>query len=309
MNIKIAAVHMKCVLGNVEENMKTALKYIIDAKEKGAELILFPEFFNTGFAFNTKILEAVKYNDNPQKLLSKWSKEYNIIIGSSYLNYNGLNTLNTFSLTFPNGSVFKHSKDIPTAFEGFCYAPGDEENILETPIGNIGIALCFEQIRYNTLRRMNGKADLILACSCWWSFTQSDGDIYKLNKKSAHIAEAAPVNIAKILSVPVVHSSFNAQFEGINFFDNNIKEKRTILGATQFIDAKGNVLSIKKYNDKPGIIVQNVNYNKNLRNIVDLPQDKYWISEFSPQFNDIFFKLNNVCSEYYEKISKPFYNS
>lgn len=107
MNLKIAAVHMKCILGNVKENMDIALKFIKDAKENGAELILFPEFFTTGFAFSHEILKAVKNNDNPQKLLSKWSKEYNIIIGGSYLNYNGINTLNTFSLTHVGGLLQK----------------------------------------------------------------------------------------------------------------------------------------------------------------------------------------------------------
>ena len=40
-------------------------------------------------------------------------------------------TLNTFSLTFPDGQVFTHSKDIPTIFEHFSYTYGDENNVLE----------------------------------------------------------------------------------------------------------------------------------------------------------------------------------
>ena len=82
--------------------------------------------------------------------------------------------ISTFSLTFPDGQVFTHSKDIPTVFEHFCYTYGDRNNVLETPIGNIGVALCWEQIRYDTVRRMAGKVDLILAGSCWWGWCSDD---------------------------------------------------------------------------------------------------------------------------------------
>ena len=172
--MKIAAVHMDAILADVNANMENVKKRIEEAVKDEAELVLFPEFFTTGFAFTPKLLEAVLKYENPQIKLSKWAKEFNVIIGGSYLQFNGEDTLNTFSLTFPSGEVFTHSKDIPTLIEHFSYTYGDKNNVLETSIGNIGVALCWEQIRYDTIKRMVGKVDLILAGSCWWGFCSDD---------------------------------------------------------------------------------------------------------------------------------------
>jgi|GEM_PF-3452758 len=85
-----------------------------------------------------------------------------------------------------------------TNLEGFCYAPGDEETVLETPIGNIGVAMCWEHIRYNTAKRMLGKVDLVLGGSCWWSFSESEiNDLKireKLNQRNHEIALNAPID-------------------------------------------------------------------------------------------------------------------
>ena len=124
--MKISAVHMDTILADVNANMVIAKRKIQEAVKSGAELVLFPEFFTSGFAFTPKLLDVVLKYENPQIQLSKWSKEFNIIIGGSFLVFNGENTLNTFSLTFPNGEVFTHSKDIPTFFENFSYTYGDK---------------------------------------------------------------------------------------------------------------------------------------------------------------------------------------
>lgn len=63
--MKIAVVHMDAVLGEIDRNLNYARDRIVEAKENGAELILFPEFFTTGYAFSEKLYDAVLNYENP----------------------------------------------------------------------------------------------------------------------------------------------------------------------------------------------------------------------------------------------------
>lgn len=308
MKIKIAAVHMNCILGDVDANMDNAKKIVEEAVNNGAELVLFPEFFTSGFAFNPKILDVVVQYEDPQIKLSKWAQEYNVIIGGSYLKYNGEDTLNTFSLTFPDGQVFTHSKDIPTVYEHFCYNDGDENNVLETPIGNIGVALCWEQIRYNTVRRMAGKVDLVLAGSCWWGFCGDDPKGFEeLSEFHQELAVNAPIDMAKLLHVPVVHASYNASFEGVDFPKGEKQQTRTIMGATQFIDENAQVISRRLYNEPAEIIYSEVQYNTEPKEVTSVEANKYWIPELPELYLLCWDKINPYCEKYYEQIAKPYY--
>ena len=69
--MKISAVHMDTILADVNANMVIAKRKILEAVKSGAELVLFPEFFTSGFAFTPKILDVVVKYENPQIQLSK----------------------------------------------------------------------------------------------------------------------------------------------------------------------------------------------------------------------------------------------
>lgn len=308
--MKIAAVHMDTILGDVNVNMGKAKIYIEEAVKEGAEIIVFPEFFTSGFAFNHKLLDIVCKYDDPQKQLTAWAKEYNIIIGGSYLKFNGQDVLNAFTLTFPSGKIFSHSKDIPTVLEGFCYAPGDEENVLETPIGNIGVAMCWEHIRYNTAKRMLGKVDLVLGGSCWWSFSESEINDLKIrekfNQRNHEIALNAPIDLAKILHVPVVHASHKAKFEDFGFPKGDKLQMREILGAAQIVDDNGKVVKRRMYNEAAGIIISEVDYNTLPKKVEPIDTNDYWIPDMPKPFLKYGWDMNEVFQEYYKKAARPY---
>lgn len=307
--MKIAAVHMDTILGDVEANMKNAKERIKEAKDNNAELIVFPEFFTTGFAFSDKLYDAVLKYENPQKKLNEWAKEFNIIIGGSYLDYKDDDVYNTFTLTFPDGSIFRHCKDIPTIYEHFIYTVGDENKVFETEIGNIGTALCWEQIRYNTYKSMAGKVDFILTGSCWWGFSSNDMEqLQKLNKLSNELAVNAPIELAKRLKVPVIHASHKAEFEGVTFPDKSKKDIRRIYGATQIIDADGKVIVRKNYDDEAGIIIADIEYDINKRPDIKIDTDKYWVPDMPELFLKGWKYMLPKVREYYDKVTKPIYN-
>ena len=56
IKMKIAMAQFDAELFKVQNNQKKAEKYINRAIEEGAEIILFQEFFTTGFAFEQEIV-------------------------------------------------------------------------------------------------------------------------------------------------------------------------------------------------------------------------------------------------------------
>jgi predicted amidohydrolase len=306
--MKVSAVHMCTKLADVTSNLQLAEKYIIKAIAENVELIAFPEFFTTGFAVNPKLIEAIISTESPLEQMKKWAKQYNIIIGGSYLWYDRVaeNVYNTYSLVFPTGEEYHHNKDIPTALENYCYTNGDTISAFETPIGRIGIAMCWEQIRYDTINRMYGKVDLVLAGSCWWNFCEADGsEIYRqLWKVNHQLALEAPITFAKLLGVPVVHGSHKATFKSGSINDFEIIGEREIVGATQIIDKKGNVIKSKMYNETDGIIAAEIEVEK-----VEVErktiENQYWIPKLPSALLRGFEMLNVKCKEYYYNVSLP----
>jgi hypothetical protein len=306
--MKVAAVHMCTKLADVTYNLQLAEKYLVEAVNEKAELIAFPEFFTTGFAVNPKLIEAIIDFQSPLEQMKKWSRQYHIIIGGSYLWYDNRseNVLNTYSLVFPTGEEYHHSKDIPTALENYCYGEGDTISAFETPVGRIGIAMCWEQIRYNTYNRMRGKVDFVLAGSCWWNFCEEDGaDVYKMFWQLNHqLALEAPVEFAKLLQVPVVHASHKAVFESGSITDFHSIGNREIVGATQIITKEGNVINRRLYDETEGILVEEIDTTEN-ETVPQRIQDQYWIPKLPPTLIAGFDSLNEKCKVYYQNVVLP----
>ncbi len=51
--VRIAAVQMQAILGDVEANLAKAEQLAREAFRRGAEWVILPEFFTSGVAFHT----------------------------------------------------------------------------------------------------------------------------------------------------------------------------------------------------------------------------------------------------------------
>lgn len=306
MKLNVAVVNMPTIFADVEENMKQAEVYIRNASEQLSKLIIFPEFFTTGFALNQELIPAILNSDYVEENLKQLSSKYNIGIGGSYLKKDDdkKEIYNIYGLFFPNGECFYHRKDIPTGLENFCYTGGDDISAFDTPLGRIGIAICWEQLRYQTVKRMAGKIDLLVGGSCWWGFVREDGKItydslYDINRI---LAQTAPVNMAKILGVPFVHASHSSKFPGLSILPPQKQCVRDIESNTMIIAADGSIL-LKEHN-RAGCYYQTINSGC-INSNVTTPKDKYWIPDMPEFMIKGFDSLNKKYHEYYIQKIKP----
>jgi predicted amidohydrolase len=303
--MKIAVVNMPTVFGNLKENLLIVKRMTEAAVGDGAEMIIFPEFFTTGFALNPILLQGIRDSNDIMVYMAKLSSEYKVAIGGSYLHYDmdKKNVYNTFGLFLETGEQYFHSKDIPTGIENFCYTDGDEVSSFETPIGRIGIVMCWEQLRWQTVRRMANKVDLLIGGSCWWNFVPEDGEsLYnEVAEVNRHLAEQAPLQISRILGVPFVHASHYGAFPGGILMDPLISCNRKIEGNAIITDASGNMLCNSEGN--PGYFIHDVNLGC-IHDNVFIPEGKVWIPDLPPMMEQGFDMLREHYSQYYENVTR-----
>ena len=167
-NIKVAAAQLSPVFLNKERTVEKACKAILEAGENGANLIVFPEAFISGYPdwvwlipnsngadLNELYLElvenAVSIPDETTNKLCKAAKaaKINVVIGLHERNTETSNASLFNSLLFidDNGLILgKHRKLIPTGGERLIWAQGDGSTIrsYDTSAGKIAGLICWE---------------------------------------------------------------------------------------------------------------------------------------------------------------------
>ena len=63
MTFRVAVLQMRSVNREYERNIKTIIKYMSDAKQNGADILLLPECFITGYDLTIDNASAITEND------------------------------------------------------------------------------------------------------------------------------------------------------------------------------------------------------------------------------------------------------
>jgi len=303
--IKVAAVQMAAELAEPDQNYRHASRLIKEAFKGGAELVLLPEMFNTAVAYHPKMLEALSVSgEKPLRFLSDLAREHDGIIGGSFLQYDGDDVYNTFHLVFPNGERYTHRKDMPTMWENCYYTGGDDDGILNTPIGNIGIVLCWEMIRAQTVKRLIDKVDFVLAASCWWG-TPVDLEQRQLDLRNRNILEQAPITLSQLLGVPVIHASHAGTFDGYRPPEEKELKRRQYLGETKIVDELGRAKCRLRAEDGPGILVSEIELRKNSSR-VDCEQLPFWLPQIPEEIMKAWKEQGEYGRRYYRETTKPY---
>jgi len=165
---KVAAAQIAPVFLNKEKTVEKACEAIAQAGKKGAELIVFPEAFISGYpdwvwlipnshgaALNElyiKLVEnAISVPDGSTEKLCKAARSagINVAIGMHERNSESSNTSLFNSLLFidDQGAIIgKHRKLIPTGGERLIWAQGDGSTLrsYDTSVGKIAGLICWE---------------------------------------------------------------------------------------------------------------------------------------------------------------------
>ncbi|MGC9325085.1 MAG: carbon-nitrogen hydrolase family protein [Desulfomonilia bacterium] len=301
--ITAAAVQMKAELGNVEANLLKADTLIEEATSKGAKIIILPEFFTSAAAFHPRLLEAsLPLVGKAYDLLVGKARAHQVYVGGSYLASRDGEVYNTFVLAMPDGRTATHDKDQPTMWENCYYIGGDDDGILNTPLGPMGAVLCWEFVRNRTVQRLLGKVDLVVGGSCWWTVPSGWPPVYFWNwhnRKNKKLMSTTPATFSRLLGVPVIHAAHAGDFRASMPLLPLAPYSSSYLGETQIVDRTGVILARMKAEEGEGVIAADITIGRVTPSLAH--STTFWIPKLPLLFRVVWAYQNAYGRRYYRK--------
>ncbi|KAA0110799.1 carbon-nitrogen hydrolase family protein [Mycolicibacterium sp. P1-5] len=272
---RVAAVQIEADLGNVDHNLEACERQVDRAASAGATWIALPEFFSTGVAYRTDLsVTAAPVDGEPTKLLRDLARRHGVHIGGSTLvrDADG-HVRNAFLLAAPDGELIgRHDKDLPTMWENALYVGGTDPGRIRAGELTVGIALCWELIRAQTVARLADQVDLVLGGSGWWSIPRWPfmGGAEVRNRRRA---TTAPATFARHVGAPVVHAAHAGAFT-CRFPLLPVTYRGHCEGGAQICDAFGKVLDFKARADGDAFAIADVHAVRSPGSPVS---DRFWL--------------------------------
>jgi len=181
---RIAAIQMASG-PHIEGNLNEAARLIDIAVDRGAQLVAMPEYFAImGMRDEDKVAVREKEGDGPiQNFLSEMAQRHGVWLvgGSVPLQASVDNKVRNSSLVFDDKGRLAARYDKIHLFgfemgnerysEERTIEPGDRVVTVDTPVGRVGLSICYD-LRFPELYRAMGEVDVILVPS---AFTETTG--------------------------------------------------------------------------------------------------------------------------------------
>ena len=160
-------------LAKKEENLKTIEKQASSARRKNVDLLIFPELHLTGYTMQDEVYNLAEPVPGPsERKVEKMAREHGLHIVFGMPEESQVKGVihNSALLVGPKGLVGKYRKiHLPTHTvfeERRYYRPGSVVAVFDTPLGKIGLTICYD-LYFPELTRLEalGGAELIVCIS------------------------------------------------------------------------------------------------------------------------------------------------
>lgn len=171
MKLTISLAQMAFTFGEPQENFQRVRLWPEKAKGAGADLLLFPELWASGYDLENSEEYATPLGEGGFKVMSLLAEEHGLIIGGSLLEQHQGKVYNTFTLYGRDGKLIDHYRKIhlfQLLDEPTWLTAGQEMVLTETPWGKVGLSTCYD-LRYPEMYRAYALAGakLILVVAEW----------------------------------------------------------------------------------------------------------------------------------------------
>jgi predicted amidohydrolase len=172
--MKIAAAQIACTLGDIDANVGKMRDFCARAREAGAELIVFPEMADTGYAMPVIQKQAKAWNEGAVPQLQEIARALAIGIISGVSERDGESIYNAqVSINASGEIVAKYRKthlfSPPPIEEHKCFAPGDELVSFAAGGLRLGLTICYD-LRFPEVYRTlacDKTANVFIISSAW----------------------------------------------------------------------------------------------------------------------------------------------
>ena len=172
--MKIAVAQIWCALGDLEANLSKVRDFSRRAKAAGAELIVFPEMTDTGYAMPVIRKHASHWKTGFMPGLQQIAANVSIAIVSGVSERDGSSIYNSQVLVDANGKIAAkyrktHLYAVRPVEEQTCFVPGDEFESFELCGLKFGFSICYD-LRFPELYRklvIEKNVDAFIISSAW----------------------------------------------------------------------------------------------------------------------------------------------
>lgn len=233
-SVQAATVQMDVRPAATDTRLYRADQLIGEAVELGAELVVLPELFNTGYTYSDENFQRAETMDGATvKWMKRAAHRYGIHLAGSLLLADEGDIFNAMLLAAPDGRTWRYDKSYPWGWERGYFRgnrrQGAERAIVaQTDLGDLGMLVCWDAAHPDLWASYAGKVDLLLVSSCIPQITKPRYSLppnihfgaeqlgslgVVLKDEEQRVFESMLSEQAAWLGVPVVHSTACGQFE------------------------------------------------------------------------------------------------
>lgn len=215
--VRIAVVQMEASPAPTAERLTRATDLVTEAITSGAELIVLPECFNTGYAYIDSNYQASESLNGPTVTWMKTqAQQHHIHLVGTLMLRDGAEVYNSALLFAPDGRMWRYDKRYPFNWEYAYFREGHDPTIAQTDLGDFGLMICWDSAHANLWQQYAGQVDMLLIPSCPPKVNDghlvfADGHRAKNSINASHFADQDIHDQAAWLQVPVVHSAGSGQ--------------------------------------------------------------------------------------------------
>ncbi len=171
--IKVASVQMDVTPAPVPERLIRAERLANEAAQAGAQLIAFPEVFNTGYAYRPENYALAEPLDGPTfTWMRQTAARLNVHMAGSFLLRDQTDIYNALILVAPDGRYWRYNKNYPWGWERAYFRDDHQTVVAHTDLGDIGLLICWDLGHADLWNQYAGRVDLMLICSSPPNITQ-----------------------------------------------------------------------------------------------------------------------------------------
>ena len=193
--------------GDPEANLERSVAAILDAAKDGADLVVLPELANSGCDFSSRehaLRLAEELGNSSGPTLRAWSRatqDTGILVVGGLLEKEGDCLYNSAVVVAPTNLLARYRKTHLWNKEKLFYEAGRDLPVFETPLGNIGVLICYDAWFPEAARTLALRgADLLCipanAPDDWVPEEQRRGDLAMLNAHAISHANANRLFVA-----------------------------------------------------------------------------------------------------------------
>jgi omega-amidase len=172
--MKVAVAQISCLLGDPEVNLCKVRDFSRQAKEVGAELIVFPEMTDTGYSMPVIREHANHWKSGFVPGLQETAREFSIAIVSGVSERDGSSIYNSQVFIDSRGDIGgkyrkTHLYAVAPVEEQTCFAPGDSFTSFALRGLRFGFTICYD-LRFPEIFRklmVEQNVDAFVLSSAW----------------------------------------------------------------------------------------------------------------------------------------------